>query len=186
MKKQNNRESGIAMLEAAIILAIVGAVAAFVLWIVSIIQTNKKIKQTQDDVADIALTVRALSLKYRDFSTLDGITNIEAGKNFLEKLRVATTTPFGKGSYYSVVYDPDYPDVFSIYIANLDSRYCKKLNDNFFRGSVGAGCGQTFANSQFVKSQQNVGVAVAINPNTGLNRIEDSFGIFYKKTENLI
>ena len=180
MKRHKNRESGIAMLEVAIILAVVGAVAALVLWIVSIIQTNQKIKQTQDDVADIALTVRALSLHQKDFSMLADVTNVEAGRQFLGSLR-STATPFGGNSYYSVVYDPNFPDVFSVYVVNIDNSYCKKLNDSIFRGAVGGGCGETYANSRFVQSQQKVGVAVAINPNTGIVRLDGQFGVFFKK-----
>ena len=179
-------ESGIAMLEVAIITATLVLITGLVLWVVSIFQTNQKIDQAKREIADIAMTVQALSLKHKDFSNLDGISDVNVGKEFLEKLHVTTKTPFGGASYYAVVYDPNFPDVFSIYIAGLDHKYCKKLNGNAFRGAIGGGCGETYANSRFVKSQQNMGVAVAINPDTGIARGENRFGIFYKKIGNAI
>ena len=178
MHKKN--ESGMLMVTVIAILGVLGLIAAGMLFGRHYLQVKQRLNIVQNDVADIALTVRALSLHQKDFSMLSDVTNVEAGRQFLGSLR-STTTPFGGNSYYSVVYDPNFPDVFSVYVVNIDNAYCKKLNDSIFRGAVGGGCGETYANSRFVQSQQKVGVAVAINPNTGIVRLDGRFGVFFKK-----
>ena len=178
MHKKN--ESGMLMLTVIAILGVLGLIAAGMLFGRHYLQVKQRLGIVQNDVADIALTVRALSLHQKDFSMLSDVTNVEAGRQFLGSLR-STTTPFGGNSYYSVVYDPNFPDVFSVYVVNIDNSYCKKLNDSIFRGAVGGGCGETYANSRFIQSQQKMGVAVAVNPNTGIVRLDGRFGVFFKK-----
>ena len=180
MRIQKKRESGFLMITVIFVLAIIGLASLAVFVGRTNVQTRKKVIVAQKDIADIVLNVRALTLKIKDFSTVSNINTVESGRDFLAKMR-STETPFGAGSYYSVVFDQNYPDAFGVYVVNINRKYCKTLETGTYDGAEGFGCGETYANLQFLKKQQKFGVGVAINTDTGLTRVEDRFGVFYKK-----
>ena len=175
-------ESGRSMIEMVGVLAMVGLLAAGAFVLITSAMQSQKISRVQDDVVNIVSIVRNMSVDGKDFSNLADIKDVKAGKVFLDKLHIATSTPFGADSYYSVVYNPQYPDVVGVYINNIDAKYCNALNVGGFKDAVAGGCGADYSslvgNVKQLPTLESVNVAEKVSAISVKNNF---FAVFYKK-----
>ena len=183
-RKIKKRESGRSMVEMVGVLAVSGLLAAGTYVLITSAMASQKISRAQDDVANIATTIRTMSAAGPDFSNLgcadplqkrddasslivyeqkaeqkaeqrvEQVNGIQIetpvspypcnNKKFLESLHIDPSTPFGSDSYYGIVYDINYPEMFGVRLNGIDKKYCKALNYKNFKDAVAGGCNYTY------------------------------------------
>ena len=141
----NQNEFGRSMIEAVGVLSVMGLLTAAAFVLITSATASQRVSRAQDDIANIEMTIRSMSAVSRDFSNLGcGDGSVCESRDLLRDLNLPTVTPFGDNSFYSVVYDPQYPEVFGVRINNMDTRYCDGLNFKSFRGAIAGGCGYEY------------------------------------------
>ena len=159
MNKTRKRESGRSMIEMVGVLAVTGVLTAGAFLVITSATQSQKISRAQDDIANIAMAIKGLSAEGTDFSNLgcgsdeDDICNT---RSFLRSLHLESSTPFGDNTFYGIVWDKNYPDVFGIRINKIDTKYCSALNYQSFKDAVAGGCGYTYAVADTTTKKESV------------------------------
>ena len=184
MKKMKKCEMGSSMVEMIGVLAVAGLITIGAFFVVRSVTQSQKISRAQDDVASIASAVIELSAQSPDFSNLSSLTSVSKGKAFLESLRIDTSTPFGEDTYYSVVYNDKYPDVFGIYITGLDEKYCNALQIDAFKNAVDGGCGKGYGVQQLIINQDGrVDNPASRSQKTNVGRVDGGIGVIEEQVK---
>ena len=137
MKQTRRHESGRSMVEMVGVLAVMGLITAGAFVLLRSGMASQRRNRVQDEVANIVSTIRTLSAGSDTFANLasDGATDAK-GKALLANLRVATTTPFGGSTYYTIRYSSSSSSRFTVKLMGIEAADCNALKSSAWSDAV--------------------------------------------------
>lgn len=148
MKKYNESESGRSMVEMIGVLSVMGLITAGAFALISHGMASHRISRANDDVASIAENVRALFAENADYSNLP--SDVSKGTKLLDAMSLATTTPFGSSTTYSVIKDSENSKGFVVVLNGLNANMCGVLANRAWNGSAEVSCEKDTVSITFV------------------------------------
>jgi type II secretory pathway pseudopilin PulG len=138
MKKNKKHESGRSMIEMVGVLSVMGLITAGAFVLIRSGLASQRRNRASAEVANIVATIRDVYSEAENLNALS--TNYKIGTEFLDSLRITTTTPFGSKTTYSVIRDrSEYAD-FVVQMRGLEEEDCMALSQRTWSEAVDTSC----------------------------------------------
>ncbi len=150
MKKYNESESGRSMVEMIGVLSVMGLITAGAFALINSGMASQRISRANDDVANIVENVRALFAESENYDNLPAASDLDKGTKLLDAMSLATTTPFGSSTTYSVVQYEKNNKAFVVVLRGVSKKMCNVLANRAWNGSAEVSCKKDTVSITFV------------------------------------